>query len=78
MRSRVAYRTVRLDGCLLYVLAMRPKPKTLPPRKPWLKADLTFLRLSLRDGMAVVAIAGFLDRDEDEVRQKAEELRRSA
>jgi hypothetical protein len=33
-----------------------------------------FLRLALKRGMTIVAVAGFLGRDEDEVRRKAEEL----
>jgi hypothetical protein len=43
-----------------------------------LKSDLLFLSLSLEKGMPVADVAGFLARDEDEVREKAEELRRSA
>jgi hypothetical protein len=33
-----------------------------------------FLRLALKRGMSVVAVAGFLGHDEDEVRRKVEEL----
>jgi hypothetical protein len=35
-----------------------------------------FLKLSLDSGMPVVEVASFLARDEKEVREKAEELRR--
>jgi hypothetical protein len=42
--------------------------------KPWLDSDVLFLRLALKRGMTIVAVAGFLGRDEDEVRRKAEEL----
>jgi len=34
-----------------------------------------FLRLALERGMSIAAVAGFLGRDEDEVRKKAKELR---
>jgi hypothetical protein len=44
----------------------------------WLKSDLLFLRLSLDSGMRMAEVAGFLARDEKEVREKAEELRHSA
>jgi hypothetical protein len=43
--------------------------------KPWLDSDLLFLRLTLERGMSIAAVAGFLGRDEDEVRKKAKELR---
>jgi hypothetical protein len=36
------------------------------------------LRLSLGSGMPVAEVAAFLTRDEEEVQEKAEELRRSA
>jgi predicted DNA-binding ribbon-helix-helix protein len=42
--------------------------------KPWLDSDLLFLRLALERGMSIAAVAGFLGRDEDEVRKKAKEL----
>jgi hypothetical protein len=48
-----------------------------PPHLPggwWTSADLFFLRDSLRHGMSIVEVAGFLRRTEDEVRQKAKEL----
>jgi hypothetical protein len=44
-----------------------------PPHR-WTSADLFFLRDSLRHGMSVLEVAGFLRRTEDEVRQKAKEL----
>ena len=44
----------------------------------WLKSDLPFLKLSLDGGMPLPEVAGFLARDEKEVREKAEELRHSA
>jgi hypothetical protein len=49
-----------------------------PPHLPggrWTSADLFFLRDSLRHGMSVVEVAGFLRRTEHEVRQKAKELK---
>jgi hypothetical protein len=76
--SRVAYEIVQCDGCVIYFLNMdRPTP-TSPYTQPWLKSDLLFLSLSLQNGMPIVELAGFLARNEDEVRDKAEELRRSA
>jgi len=42
--------------------------------KLWLKPDLLFLRSSLDQGMSFAEVAGFLCRDEDAVRKKAEEL----
>jgi hypothetical protein len=74
--GRVAYRIVQRDGCLIYLLDMRPKSARLPSSTPpWLKSDLLFLRLSLDSGMSVAEIAGFLARDEKEVREKAEDER---
>jgi hypothetical protein len=46
--------------------------------KPWLESDLLFLRLALDRGMSVAAVAGFLGRDEEEVRTKAKESRAGA
>jgi hypothetical protein len=40
------------------------------------EADLLFLGLSFMTGMPVVEVAGFLARNEDEVREKSVELRR--
>ena len=40
----------------------------------WLRSDLLFLSLSLERGMPLAEVAGFLGRNEDEVREKAEEL----
>ena len=42
--------------------------------KPWARADLLFLEHSLRRGMSLVEIAGFLGRTADEVREKAKGL----
>ena len=42
--------------------------------KPWARADLFFLEYSLRRGMSLVEIAGFLGRTVDEVREKAKSL----
>ena len=44
--------------------------------KPWARADLFFLEYSLRRGMSLVEIAGFLGRTVDEVREKAKDLNR--
>jgi hypothetical protein len=50
-------------------------PSSLPNAgKPWLDSDVLFLRIALKRGMSVVAVAGLLGRDEDEVRRKVEEL----
>jgi hypothetical protein len=76
--SRVAYRVVQRDGCLVYFLDMHPRRPAPPPTQLWLKSDLLFLSLSLENGMPIADVAGFLARNEDEVREKAEELRRSA
>jgi hypothetical protein len=76
--DRVAYRIVQRDGCLIYLLDMYPRPSTPLLTQPWLKSDLLFLSLSLENGMSIPDVAGFLARNEDEVREKAEELRRSA
>jgi hypothetical protein len=79
---RVTYRIVQCDECLIYYLDMRPRPRKssrLPsPTRSWLRSDLLFLRLSLGSGMPVAEVAAFLTRDEEEVQEKAEELRRSA
>ena len=40
----------------------------------WLKSDVVFLELALARGMTPADVAGFLGRDEDEVRSKADEL----
>jgi hypothetical protein len=40
----------------------------------WDKADLFFLSNSLRCGMPLIRVAGFLSRSESEVRAKAGEL----
>ena len=42
--------------------------------EPWARADLFFLDHTLRHGMAVEEVAGFLGRDSEEVRAKAREL----
>jgi hypothetical protein len=75
--GRVACRVVQRDGCLIYFLEMHPRLPTPAPMKPWLKSDLLFLELSLQNGMALAEIAGFLARNEKEVREKAVELRRA-
>jgi hypothetical protein len=52
--------------------------RVLPPkhRHVVVGSDVLFLKLALERGMTIAAVAGFLGRDEDEVREKAEELRR--
>jgi hypothetical protein len=42
--------------------------------KPWLARDLLFLKISALRGMSLTRIAGFLGREEGEVRDKAREL----
>jgi len=57
---------------------MRPTDKRIripSPTQRWLKSDLLFLKLSLESGMDLAEVAGFLARTEDEVREKAKELR---
>jgi hypothetical protein len=77
--SRVAYRIVQRDGCLVYFSDMSKRRAQPPPSIPsWLKSDLLFLKLSLDSGMPLAEVASFLARDEREVQEKAEELRRSA
>jgi hypothetical protein len=61
------------------------KHKSTPPEAPppyrgdgcesWLRSDWFFFRSSLEQGMSFAAIAGFLCRDEGEVREKAEEMK---
>jgi hypothetical protein len=53
----------------------QPPSSSANAGKPWLDSDLLFLRLALTRGMSIAAVAGFLGRDEDEVRKKAKELR---
>jgi hypothetical protein len=76
---RVAYETVQRDECLIYVLHMdHCTPTELRMQEAWPKSDLLFSSLSLRNGMPIAEVAGFLARSEDEVREKSEELRRFA
>jgi hypothetical protein len=42
---------------------------------PWSKQDLLFLRDSLEHGRSLAEIAGFLRRNENDVREKAKELK---
>jgi hypothetical protein len=42
---------------------------------PWSRQDLLFLENSLRLGRSFAEVAGFLRRDENEVREKAKELK---
>ena len=77
LNGTVAYRIVQRDGCFVYLLDMskrRAQPRTRI--QSWLKSDLLFLKLSLDGGMPVAEVASFLARDEKEVQEKAEELRR--
>jgi hypothetical protein len=41
----------------------------------WLPSDLFFLRDALERGMTLAEAAGFLSRDEGEVRQKAKQMK---
>ena len=75
---RIACQVVQRDGCLIYFLDMLPRLPTSAPTKSWLKSDLLFLGLSLENGMPIAEVAGFLARNEDEVRDKAVELCREA
>jgi hypothetical protein len=72
---------LRMMGAQPTCLQMRPTDNRirLPSQtQQWLKSDLLFLKLSLQSGMHLAEVAGFLARTEDEVREKAEELRHSA
>jgi hypothetical protein len=51
-------------------------PNWVDVGKPWARADLFFLKDSLERGMSLAAIAGFLRRTADEVREKAKALNR--
>ena len=53
-----------------------PAPRHLKTNagKPWAKSDLFFLKASVESGMSFAEVAGFLARDEHEVREKAREL----
>ena len=42
----------------------------------WLPSDLLFLKDALARGMTYAEAAGFLSRDEDEVRKKAKQMKR--
>jgi hypothetical protein len=42
----------------------------------WSPSDLFFLKHALEHGMTFAEVAGFLSRDEDEVRKKAEQMKR--
>jgi hypothetical protein len=52
-------------------------PDKLPSwaAEPWVKADLFFLCDTLGRGMSFAEVAGFLRRTENEVRNKAKELK---
>ena len=41
---------------------------------PWLDSDVLFLEIAVLQGMSLTQIAGFLGREENEVRGKAKEL----
>jgi hypothetical protein len=50
-----------------------------PPTSDWWSSsDLLFLTLALERGMTCADVAGFLSRDEDEVRKKAKQMKTSA
>jgi hypothetical protein len=51
------------------------KGSTPQRSEPWIKADLLFLKDTLARGMSCAEVAGFLGRTEEDVRQKAEELK---
>jgi hypothetical protein len=42
----------------------------------WSPSDLFFLTNALEHGMTFAEVAGFLSRDEDEVREKAKQMKR--
>jgi hypothetical protein len=41
----------------------------------WLSSDLFFLKAALEQGMTCAEVAGFLSRDEDQVRNKAKQMK---
>jgi hypothetical protein len=51
------------------------KGSTPQRSEPWIKADLLFLKDTLARGMSCAEVAGFLGRTEEDVRQRAEELK---
>jgi hypothetical protein len=72
-----------MGGRLAYLCAMSADRPRFPPSmhletnagKTWTKSDLLFLIDALERGMSFIELAGFLRRREDEVRDKARELR---
>jgi hypothetical protein len=51
-------------------------PESQSHTEHWVPSDLLFLKLALEHGMSFAEVAGFLSRDEDEVRKKAEQMKR--
>ena len=55
---------------------MMPTTANQSQTEYWVPSDLLFLKLALEHGMTFGEVAGFLSRDEDEVRKKAEQMKR--
>jgi len=61
------------------MIADHRSPPSIPSKvnagKPWAKTDLFFLKVSVESGMPIAKVADFLGRYEDEVQEKASELK---
>jgi hypothetical protein len=67
---------MRIDLSLGRMIAdHRSPPSKMNAGKPWSKTDLFFLKVSVESGMPIAKVAGFLGRYEDEVQEKASELK---
>jgi hypothetical protein len=56
---------------MVAIRSQRPYPNA---GKPWVASDVLFLEIAALQGMSLTRIAGFLGREEDEVRNKTKEL----
>ena len=59
-------------SAMVAIRSQRPYPNA---GKSWLASDVLFLEIAALRGMSLTRIAGFLGREEDEVRNKTKELR---
>jgi hypothetical protein len=63
------------DGHILSAMVAIRSQRSYPNAgKPWLASDVLFLEIAALRGMSLTRIAGFLGREEGEVRDKAKEL----
>ena len=74
--SIVVSRTAKAsaDSCTMSD-AMMTATANQSPDEWWVPSDLLFLKLALEHGMTCAEVAGFLSRDEDEVRKKAKQMK---